>query len=207
MTTWGEGLDNSDKATNKAMSGAMKYALIELFCVPTQDVEDSDRTSPENGVKRNVQRTTEAIPVEPLKQDGGKPLYAIDDHDREILKQVLTKNPAKPREDNIAYIIDSSIPPLPPLDDLVAEAEASMSPKQPGLPLDHIEQGQAVNFERMFKDSLKPALRKQATALCHQWLKKQGIVDSNGEPTAYAILKQNFYECREEAINHAASLT
>lgn len=53
VTTWGEGLDNSDKATNKAMSGAMKYALIELFCVPTADVEDSDRTSPENGTRNS----------------------------------------------------------------------------------------------------------------------------------------------------------
>ncbi len=64
VTTCGEGLDNSDKATNKAMSGAMKYALIELFCVPTQDVEDSDRESPETGVARKpVERTTERIPV------------------------------------------------------------------------------------------------------------------------------------------------
>ena len=47
VVTMGEGLDNSDKATNKAMSGAMKYALIELFSVPTQDVEDADRTTPE----------------------------------------------------------------------------------------------------------------------------------------------------------------
>ena len=51
VTTCGEGLDNSDKATNKAMSGAMKYALIELFCVPTEDVEDADRTTPETGIK------------------------------------------------------------------------------------------------------------------------------------------------------------
>lgn len=65
VTTWGEGLDNSDKATNKAMSGAMKYALIELFCVPTKDVEDSDRESPETGVKRNgnVKRLEEDIPL------------------------------------------------------------------------------------------------------------------------------------------------
>lgn len=64
VTTCGEGLDNSDKASNKAMSGAMKYALIELFCVPTQDVEDSDRESPETGVKKpEAKRTTEPVPV------------------------------------------------------------------------------------------------------------------------------------------------
>lgn len=64
VTTWGEGLDNSDKASNKAMSGAMKYALIELFCVPTKDVEDSDRDSPEQGSKRkNANVTTQPIPI------------------------------------------------------------------------------------------------------------------------------------------------
>lgn len=52
VTTWGEGLDNSDKATNKAMSGAMKYAVIELFSVPTKDVEDADRDSPETGTRQ-----------------------------------------------------------------------------------------------------------------------------------------------------------
>ena len=62
VTTWGEGLDNSDKASNKAMSGAMKYALIELFCVPTKDVEDADRDSPEAGMRRPpVAKTTEAV--------------------------------------------------------------------------------------------------------------------------------------------------
>lgn len=54
VITCGEGLDNSDKASNKAMSGAMKYALIELFCVPTKDVEDSDRESPETGTRKKV---------------------------------------------------------------------------------------------------------------------------------------------------------
>ena len=65
VTTWCEGLDNSDKATNKAMSGAMKYALIELFCVPTKDIEDSDRETPETGIRREteVERITEDIPI------------------------------------------------------------------------------------------------------------------------------------------------
>lgn len=47
VITQGEGIDNSDKASNKAMSSAMKYAFIELFSIPTQDVADSDRDSPE----------------------------------------------------------------------------------------------------------------------------------------------------------------
>ena len=65
VVTCGEGIDSSDKATNKAMSAAMKYALIELFSVPTQDVEDADRNDPEAGARRpNVARTTEDIPLD-----------------------------------------------------------------------------------------------------------------------------------------------
>jgi hypothetical protein len=47
VVTMGEGLDTSDKASNKAMSAAMKYAFIELLSLPTEDIEDSDRETPE----------------------------------------------------------------------------------------------------------------------------------------------------------------
>ncbi len=42
-----EGLDSGDKATNKALSAALKYALIQTFSVPTEDMVDGDSTSPE----------------------------------------------------------------------------------------------------------------------------------------------------------------
>lgn len=45
--TWGEGTDSGDKATNKAMSAALKYALMHTFCIPTKDIEDGDSSSPE----------------------------------------------------------------------------------------------------------------------------------------------------------------
>lgn len=40
-----EGLDSGDKATNKALSAALKYALIQTFCIPTEDMEDGDKTT------------------------------------------------------------------------------------------------------------------------------------------------------------------
>jgi len=45
-----EGLDSGDKATNKALSAALKYALIQTFCVPTEDMAEADLESPEIGV-------------------------------------------------------------------------------------------------------------------------------------------------------------
>lgn len=47
-----EGLDSGDKATNKALSAALKYALIQTFSIPTSDMEEADRTSPEIGTTK-----------------------------------------------------------------------------------------------------------------------------------------------------------
>lgn len=44
-----EGVDSGDKATNKALSAALKYALIQTFSVPTEDMAEADLESPELG--------------------------------------------------------------------------------------------------------------------------------------------------------------
>jgi hypothetical protein len=41
-----EGLDSGDKATNKALSAALKYALIQTFSVPTEDMAEADLETP-----------------------------------------------------------------------------------------------------------------------------------------------------------------
>lgn len=42
LTVLGEGMDTGDKSTNKAMSTAMKYAMFQLFCIPTEEMKDPD---------------------------------------------------------------------------------------------------------------------------------------------------------------------
>ena len=42
-TVVGEGMDSGDKASNKAMSVAMKYAMFQLFMIPTEEMVDPDR--------------------------------------------------------------------------------------------------------------------------------------------------------------------
>ena len=41
-TVIGEGMDTGDKATNKAMSIAFKYACFQVFCIPTEEMVDPD---------------------------------------------------------------------------------------------------------------------------------------------------------------------
>lgn len=43
----GEAMDSGDKGTNKAMSIAHKYALLQMFCIPTEDMQDPDAESVE----------------------------------------------------------------------------------------------------------------------------------------------------------------
>lgn len=43
----GEGMDSGDKATNKAMSVAFKYACFQVFCIPTEEMIDPEVDSPE----------------------------------------------------------------------------------------------------------------------------------------------------------------
>lgn len=39
---FGEAMDSADKATNKAMSAAYKYAAFQAFCIPTEGDNDAD---------------------------------------------------------------------------------------------------------------------------------------------------------------------
>jgi hypothetical protein len=42
VVTYGEAMDSSDKATNKAMSAAYKYAAFQAFSIPTEGDNDAD---------------------------------------------------------------------------------------------------------------------------------------------------------------------
>jgi hypothetical protein len=61
---YAEGLDMSDKASNKCMSAAQKYALIQTFLIPTEDVVDADSDTLERGSAQQApqQRTQQEQP-------------------------------------------------------------------------------------------------------------------------------------------------
>ena len=43
----GEAMDTGDKASNKALSIGLKYAMLQVFCIPTEDEKDPDAVSPQ----------------------------------------------------------------------------------------------------------------------------------------------------------------
>lgn len=52
----GEGMDSGDKSSNKAMSVAHKYALLQAFCIPTKDIDDPDAETHEVAPKKQTQQ-------------------------------------------------------------------------------------------------------------------------------------------------------
>ena len=63
----GEGMDSGDKSMNKALSAAHKYALLQMFCIPTEEPTDADLDSPELGgkPKKAVKQTPQPEPAAP----------------------------------------------------------------------------------------------------------------------------------------------
>ena len=55
----GEGMDSGDKASNKAMAIAHKYALLQLLAIPTEDAKDPDAESHDVLPKQPTQQPTQ----------------------------------------------------------------------------------------------------------------------------------------------------
>ena len=53
----GEGMDSADKSSNKAIAAAMKYAIFQMFCIPTEDMrnDDPDKETPPDSTPKNQQ--------------------------------------------------------------------------------------------------------------------------------------------------------
>lgn len=57
----GEAMDSGDKSTNKAMSVALKYVLLQMFLIPTEDMTDPDATTYEVKAKQTEDILKKAI--------------------------------------------------------------------------------------------------------------------------------------------------
>ena len=63
----GEGMDSGDKATNKAMAIAHKYALLQTFLIPTEEQKDPDYETHEIVPAKAITKPVIAKPVIPAK--------------------------------------------------------------------------------------------------------------------------------------------
>lgn len=60
VRTMGEAMDSSDKATNKAMSAAYKYAALMTFAIPTEGDNDADAHTPQVMAQEGPQPISDA---------------------------------------------------------------------------------------------------------------------------------------------------
>lgn len=59
----GEGMDSGDKASNKAMSVAFKYACFRVLCIPTEEMKDPDSETPEPSTKSKSPTRRQGITI------------------------------------------------------------------------------------------------------------------------------------------------
>lgn len=62
----GEGMDSGDKAANKAMSVAQKYAILQMFMIPTEEQKDPENESPEVKAKAQPADKPKTAAVPPM---------------------------------------------------------------------------------------------------------------------------------------------
>ncbi len=61
VVTVGEAMDAGDKSSNKAMSAALKYALLQVFCIPTEEPIDTENETHEVAAKPERQQKIDRI--------------------------------------------------------------------------------------------------------------------------------------------------
>lgn len=83
-------MDSGDKATNKAMSAAYKYAAMQAFCIPTEGDNDADATTHEVKHERTANaNAAKGLPAAPITPTDGA-LDALKPDRREYCTQVAS---------------------------------------------------------------------------------------------------------------------
>jgi len=95
IETMGEGMDYSDKASNKALSGALKYAALMVFMIPTEGLSDNNEDANPVLDTRGYQQSRQEGPGRPEDDFPG---------DRPPSRQTVAQRPRerpqyRPRDD------------------------------------------------------------------------------------------------------------
>jgi hypothetical protein len=98
IRTFGEAMDSGDKATNKAMSAAYKYAAMQAFSIPTEGDNDTENYTHEvmpkskanhNAMQDHITAISESTTLEEL-QARFKEAYKAAGTDKEWLEAVTS---------------------------------------------------------------------------------------------------------------------
>lgn len=113
--TFGEAMDSGDKATNKAMSAAYKYAAFMTFAIPTEGDNDADATTHDvmGAGSGSEQSQQGAVSPSASNDDGAAMVISLIEgcQTLEALKNVWTANQAyvsaSPEKDRLTAAKDA----------------------------------------------------------------------------------------------------
>jgi hypothetical protein len=93
IVTYGEAMDSADKATNKAMSAAYKYAAMMTFCIPTEG--DNDTETHDHQVKPNAELAalSKKLAENVSKADSLEKLAEIQKTEAALFERLKTEKP------------------------------------------------------------------------------------------------------------------
>ena len=138
----GEGMDTGDKATNKALSIALKYAAFQIFMIPTEDVIDPDEEShevipktaktaanPAPAVVTKVSSVPAPVKAEEPPKTPANPVLDFLAEQREALR--VMREIEKPENNaiwkaQIAALTDAKLIPAKPLTEFTKEEAEAM---------------------------------------------------------------------------------
>lgn len=127
----GEGMDSGDKASNKAMSVAMKYAAFQLFMIPTEELRDPDaethEVAPKRAAKPAAKQATKPAPAqEPATAPAADvpPVLAYLANERETLRVLRDVTKAENNalwNSHIRALQEAGLTPAKPLSEYTQE--------------------------------------------------------------------------------------
>lgn len=91
----GEAMDSGDKASNKALSIGLKYALLQVFCIPTEDDKDPDSTSYDFIANKGAEQAFDKVPQKQTSQARVELNNLLTKYEKQLDGNTKSGNPYK----------------------------------------------------------------------------------------------------------------
>lgn len=131
VRTFGEAMDTADKATNKAMSAAYKYACMQAFCIPTEGDNDADAATHEIDPQSSSQQVV-SDDLRNMAQGMADKLKAIKKNG--TLGDYETLTDAKEYKESLHKLHDNWKPGFDRIGELMTEARNAVVGRGDGFP-------------------------------------------------------------------------
>ena len=112
VRTFGEAMDSADKATNKAMSAAYKYAAFQAFAIPTEGDNDADAYTPPQTKKPVTPPPAKPATTPPATKPAPTTAY-LSDTQRKTLMAMYNGAPREERLADANAILQKAKPGCP----------------------------------------------------------------------------------------------